>query len=129
NAHAKRDHVVERDAQKSVRTGQMELNHVKASHDDGGSNAQRNHQRRQPGAKPSDGAMPTHFMYPDQRGLTNKEDRPRGESRGMNPENEGPRHGGMKQVVVEGTLETSDPYRRQQQRHRKIKIATQNPVT
>ena len=61
DAHAKGDHVVERDAQKSFRALLMELNRVKAGHDDGRSNAQRNHHCRQPGAKPSDGAMPTDF--------------------------------------------------------------------
>jgi len=80
NARAKRDHVVERDAKKSIRTALMELNRVKAGHDDGGSNAQRNHHRGEPGAKPSDGAMPTDFAYTDQRGLTNEEDHPPGES-------------------------------------------------
>ncbi len=99
--HAKGDHVIERDAQKSIRVALilMELNRVKAGHDDGGGNAQRNHHRRQPGAKPSDGAMPTDFVYTHQRGLTNEEDHPPGESRAMNPENEGPRHRGMEQVV------------------------------
>jgi hypothetical protein len=129
NAHAKGDHVVERDAQKSTRAALMELNGVKAGHDDGSSNAQRNHHRRQPGAKPSDGAVPTEFAYTDQRGLTNEEDHPPGESCAMNPENEGPRHGGMEQVGVDGTLETGDHNRRDQQRHREIEISMQNLVT
>ena len=107
----------------------MKLNRIKPCHDDGGSNAQRNHQGSKPGAKPSDGAMPTDFAYTHQCRLTNKEDRPRGESRGMNPQNEGPRHRGMKQVFVDGTLEAGEHNRRQQQRHCEIEIATQNPVT
>ena len=73
--------------------------------------------------------MPTDFAYPHQRRLTNKEDHPRSKSRGMNPKNERPRDGRMKQVLVDRPLEAGDHNRRQQQRHRKIKIAAQNPVT
>jgi len=47
----------------------------------------------------------------------------------MNPENEGPRHRGMEQVVIDGTLETGDHNGRDQQRHREIEISMQNPVT
>ena len=114
---------------KASASGTCSCNHVKARHDDGGNNSQRNHHGRQPGAKPSNGAMPTDFAYPHQRRLTNKEDHPRRKSRGMNPKNEGPRDGGMKQVLVDGPLEAGKHNRRQHQRHRKIKIATQNPVT
>src|ERR1700693_2566423 len=47
----------------------------------------------------------------------------------MDPENEGPRDSWVKQVFVDGTLEATDHNRRQQQRHREIEVATQNPVT
>jgi len=47
----------------------------------------------------------------------------------MNSENKGPRHRGMEQVFVDGTLEADDHNSREQQRHREIRIATQNPVT
>jgi len=53
NDHAKSDHVVERDRQKNVRVAQMELNRVKPRHDNGDGDAQRHHQRGQPGSKPS----------------------------------------------------------------------------
>src|SRR5690242_11820557 len=79
NARTKGDHVVERDAQKSIHAALMELNLVKTSHDDRGNDAQRNHHRREPGAKPSHATMPTYFVYTDQRGLTNEKDHPRGE--------------------------------------------------
>src|ERR1700721_3101234 len=46
----------------------------------------------------------------------------------MNPEDEGPRDGRMEQVFVDGTLEAGNHNRRQQQRHREIEVATQNPV-
>src|SRR5580700_1170631 len=47
----------------------------------------------------------------------------------MDPENKRPRHGGMKQVVIDRTLETGDHNRSQQQRHRKIEIPLHNPVS
>jgi len=129
NTHAKGDHVVERDAQKSIRVALMELDRVKVRHDYGGGNAQRNHYGRQPGAKPSDGAMPTDFAYTDQRGLTNEKDHPPGERCAMNPKNEGPRQRGMEQVVVDRALETGDHNRSHQQRYRKVEIPLHDPIS
>jgi len=129
NAHRKGEHFIERDAQERVRVTQMELHVVEAGHDDGRGNAQRNHHGGEPDAKPSDEAMPTDLVHPDQRGLANEEDHPPGKNGRMNPENEGPRDGGMEQVVVDGAAEAGDHNRRQQQRHRKVEIPLQNPVT
>ena len=129
DAHSKDDHVAERNAQKSIGATLMELNRVKAGHDDRRGGAQRNHHGGEPGAKPSDGAMPTDFVHTHQRGLKNEEDHPARERGAMNPENERPRHCRMEEIVVDGTLEACDHNHSQQQRHREIEIAAHDPVT
>ncbi len=107
NGRTEGNHVEERDAQKGIRAALMELHRVKAGHDEGRGSAQQNCHGGEPGTKPAEEAMPTDFVHADQRGLKTEEDQPRGESRAMNPENEGPRHGGMEQIVVDRTLEPS----------------------
>ena len=129
HAKAEGNHVIERNTQKSIRALLMELKRVKAGHDDSRGNAQRNHHRREPRAKPSNGAMPTDFVYADQRGLSNEKDHPPDESRGVNPKNERPRHRGMEQVVVNRAFEARNHDGSQQQRHRKIKIAMHHAVS
>src|SRR5271157_1734069 len=125
---AKSDHVVERNAQKRIDTALMELNRIKTGHDNGRDNAQRNHHGGEPGSKPSNGTMPTDFVHTHQRRLQNEEDDPARECRAMNPEKERSRNRGMEEIVVDGALEAGDYNRRQQQRHRKIKIAMHNAV-
>src|ERR1051325_9625185 len=73
--------------------------------------------------------MPTDFVHTHQRGLTNEEDDPPGKRCGMNPKNEGPRHRGMKQVVIDRAPEAADHNQRQQQRHREIEIAMDQAIS
>jgi len=125
---AESEHVEERDAEKRVRARLVEAERVKAGHDDGGGNAQRNHHRRETGAKPSEEAMPADFVDAHQRGLSNEDEDPRCKSRGMKPEDQRPRNGGMEEVVVDRPLEAGDHDGSQQQRHYKIKIPLQESV-
>ncbi len=129
HAHAKGDHVIERDTQESIHAALVELHRVKASHDDGGGDAQRNHHGGKPGAKPPNRTMPADFVDADQRRLKNEEDYPSCKSCAVNPEDEGTRHRGMKQVIVDRAPEAVNDNRRHQQRHRKIEVSLQKPVS
>jgi hypothetical protein len=127
NDHAKDDHVVERDRQKSICAALMELNCVKSCHDNSYGDSQRNHHRGEPGSKPSKEAMPAHFLYADQRGLGDEEAHPTRECGAVNPEQEGPRHGGMKEIVVDRTAEAPHHKHGEKQRHREIEISVHEP--
>src|SRR5271157_708974 len=127
NDHAKGDHVVERDRHKSLYAALMELNGVKSGHDDGCGNAQRHHHRGQPGPKPAEEAMPAHFVYTDQRGLSDEEGHPRCECGAVNPEKQGPRHGGVEEAGADRTAEAPYHKRGDQQRHEEIEVSFQKP--
>ena len=127
NDHPKDDHVVERDRQKSICAALMELNCVKSCHDNGYDDAQRNHHRGEADSKPSKEAMPAHFVYADQRGLGDEEGHPTRECGTVNPEQVGPRHGSMKEIVVDCTAEAPHHNRGEQQRHREIEISAHEP--
>ena len=66
--------------------------------------------------------MPLYVSRPDQHGLKHVEDNPAGKRGRMEPQNNRPPDGGVKQAFIDRSAETPDHNYSEQQRHREIKI-------
>ena len=63
----------------------MKHHHVKVRHDDGDGEAEYDHHRSKPRSKPTQEAMPAHFVYADQSGLKDEKHYPARKCRAVNP--------------------------------------------
>jgi hypothetical protein len=73
--------------------------------------------------------MPAHISRADKSGLQDKECDLTGKCDGMKPQKDGPRNGGMEQVVVDGVAEAPRDHRGDQQRHGKIETPVHQLVS
>lgn len=92
------------------------------AHYDSGGGTERNHRRAERRSEPSEEAMPLYVSRADQDGLKHEEDDPAEERRTVKPQNERPRDGGAKEVLVDCAAEAPEHNCLEQQRHREIEV-------